>query len=504
MAQATSKLDILAQAAAAFAAGDATKAAELLEPALASHPDDAEITSALAYALSRLDRLDLAADRFDAAARLRPNDIAVLRDAGSVNLKAGRLEAALAHFRAAYRASNNDMALLGRIVDVLLRLNRADQALTLIDGTLALAPRAALLHYLRGIVLGAQGQHKQEKAAYEDALKLDSRLVDAHTNLGVLAHDEQRFQDALRHFKQALAIDGDHAGARNNRARTNLLLGQYTHGWRDLEWRWRDNGQTMPFKGAPWLGESSLQGKTLLVHAEQGLGDTLQFSRYVPALAKQADKVIFRVQAPLLGLLQANLPGITVISDDDEAPAFDHHTPLLSLPLALSRQGAEPWPLTQALQADPARTQAWAERLGPKGRRARIGLAWSGSADNHIPFDVFSQLLDVPADFISLQTDVREDLPATLQVTGADLKDFTDSAALAANLDLVITVDTTAAHLAGSLGLPTWLLLPTVPDWRWQLTRSDTPWYPSMTLYRRGKDWNELLHQLQEKLRAGI
>jgi len=520
MAEAQSKLDILAQAAAAFTAGDARQAADLLEPALASHPDDAELICSLAYALSRLDRLDLAADRFDDAARLRPNDIAVLRDAGSVNLKAGRLESALMHFRAAYRASNNDLALLGRIVDVLLRLKRAGQALALIDGTVALAPRMAPLHYLRGIVLGAQGQHRQEKAAYETALKLDPRLLDAHTNLGVLARDEQRFQDALRHFKQALAIDSDHAGARNNRAQTNLLLGQYTHGWRDYEWRWRDGVQTMPFSGAPWLGESSLQGKTLLVHAEQGLGDTLQFSRYVAALPNQADRVIFLVQAPLLTLLQANLPGVTVISQNDEVPVFDRHTPLLSLPLALSRHSAEPWPLTHTLQADAARTQAWAEYLGPKGARPRIGLAWSGSAshqDDHnrsIPFEVLSPLLDVPADFISLQKDVRDDdlaaierwragnPAATLRLTGAELNDFADSAALAANLDLIITVDTSAAHLAGSLGRPTWLLLPAMPDWRWQLNRSDTPWYPSMTLHRRGQDWGELLQTLREKLRA--
>ncbi|MDH0094140.1 tetratricopeptide repeat protein [Achromobacter mucicolens] len=522
MAEGQSKQDILAQAAAAFAAGDARKAADMLELALMSHHDDAELTSALAYALSRLDRLDVAADRFDEAARLRSNDFAVLRDAGSVNLKAGRLETALTHFRAAYRASNNDLALLGRVVDVLLRLKRADQALTLIDGTLALAPRVALLHYLRGVVLGAKSQHRDEKAAYEAALGLNPRLVDAHTNLGVLARDEQRFQDALRHFKQALAIDSDHAGARNNRAQTNLLLGQYTHGWRDYEWRWRDGVQTMPFSGAPWLGESSLKGKTLLVHAEQGLGDTLQFSRYVPALAEQADRVVFLVQPPLQTLLEANLPGVTVISQDDEIPVYDLHTPLLSLPLALSRQRAEPWPLTHALQADAARTQAWAERLGPKGVRPRIGLAWSGNAshsDDHnrsIPFELLSPVLDVSADFVSLQKDVRdEDLAAidrwraqnpaaTLRLTGADLNDFADSAALAANLDLVITVDTSAAHLAGSLGRPTWLLLPTMPDWRWQLNRSDTPWYPSMTLYRRGQDWSELLQVLQEKLRAGL
>ncbi len=309
--------DLQTRAAQAFSSGDYAQAANLLSEALAAAPRDGGLHGALGYAFSRLGRLDEAADRFDEAARLRPADAALLRDAGAVNRKAGRLETALAHYRAAYRLSANDVALLGQVVDVLQQLGRADQALTFVDGTLALAPQSAALHYVRGVALGALARRREERQAYETALKLDPRLVDAHTNLGVLARDEHRFQDALRHFKLALAIDPDNAGARNNRAQTNLLLGQYAHGWRDYEWRWRDGGQTMPFDGAPWLGEQPLAGKTLLVHAEQGLGDTLQFSRYVPALAAMAARVVLRVQPPLRALLQANLPEVSVIAEGE-------------------------------------------------------------------------------------------------------------------------------------------------------------------------------------------
>ncbi|WP_236841062.1 tetratricopeptide repeat protein [Bordetella holmesii] len=409
--------DLHQRASQAFSSGDYAQAADLLSAALQRAPDDASLLSAAGYALARLGRLAEAADRFDAAVRLRPADVALLRDAGSVNRKAARLEAALGHFRAAYRLLGNDVALLGQIIAVMQQLGRADQALVLIDGTLALAPQSAALHYLRGVALSALGRRAGERQAYETALRFDARLVDAHTNLGVLARDELRLQDALRHFKQALAIDPDNAGARNNRAQTNLLAGRYAHGWRDYEWRWRDGVQTMPFEGAPWLGEPSLAGKTLLVHAEQGLGDTLQFSRYVPSVAAQAARVVLQVQPALQALLQANLPEVTVLAVGDVLPPHDHHVPLLSLPLALASQRAEPWPLARPMQAESSRTAAWAARLdgvfdGP--RRPRIGLSWSGNAahpddrNRSIPFSQLAALLDVACDFVCVQKDVRE------------------------------------------------------------------------------------------------
>ncbi|WP_233233860.1 tetratricopeptide repeat protein [Bordetella sp. LUAb4] len=525
MAAAESSKDVLARAAQAFQGGDYSSAVDLLTPAAAAHPDDGDLAAALAYALSRAGSLMLAADQFERAVALRPKDAGLLRDAGAVHVRNGQLETALERLRAAYRLSNNDLSLLGSVVDVLLRLQRGSEALTVVDSTLALAPRAAGLHYMQGVVLGALGRQQEERQAYENAIKLDPRFLDAHTNLGVLARDQRRFDDALRHFKHALAIDPEHAGARTNRAQTNLLLGEFTHGWRDYEWRWRDGGQTMPYAGAPWLGESKLAGKTLLVHAEQGLGDTIQFSRYVAALIPLAGTVILRVQASLAPLLRANLAGVTVIGDDVPTPAFDRHVPLLSLPLALSKQRVEPWPLGQPWRADEALRQEWAALLPTRSApaRPRIGLAWSGNAQHpddrnrSIAFAELAPLLDTPCDFVCVQKDIRPaDLAAIQQwraVAGHDnlhvpndaLRDFSESAALMANLDSVITVDTASAHLAGALGLPTHLLLPAMPDWRWQLDRGDTPWYPSLTLHRKraGAGWAEVIDDLRSSLRKG-
>ena len=513
----------LTRAAQAFQREDFALSADLLAPAVAAHPDNANLVRALAIALSRLDRLDAAADCFDKAVRLEPDDFALLSEAGRVNLRAGRLDAALGHFRAAHRRSPQDAATLGRVINVMLKLQHADQALALVDDVLAKAPRSAALHYMRGVALGALGQRSDEKLAYEAALKLEPRFVDARTNLGVLARDEHRFEDALRHFKQALAIDPGHAGARNNRAQTNLLLGHYAHGWRDYEWRWRDGEQQMPHPGSPWLGEASLRGLTLLVHAEQGLGDTLQFSRYVKALSAQAEHVIFQVQPALERLLRDNMPGIRVIGNDVPVPAFDRHTPLLSLPLALSRTRSDPWPLDQPLQADPALTREWAGRLDEQFStarvRPRIGLAWSGNPrhpddrNRSIPFARIAALLSAPCDFVCVQKDLRADDLATIEqwrtATGgrlylADdtLRDFSDSAALMASLDRVISVDTATAHLAGALGVATCLLLPTMPDWRWGLDRADTPWYGSVVLYRKPAQggWDKVMEDVLEGL----
>jgi tetratricopeptide (TPR) repeat protein len=524
MAAAESSKDILARAAQAFQAGDFPTAVDLLTPAASAHPEDADLAAALAYGLSRVGSLTLAAEQFERAIALRPKDTALLRDAGAVHLRNGHLDTALERFRAAHRLSYNDLSLLGNIIDVLLRLQRGSEALALVDGTLALAPRAAALHYMQGVVLGGLGRQQEERLAYENAIKLNPRLVDAHTNLGVLARDQLRFDDALRHFKHALAIDPEHPGARTNRAQTNLLLGQFTHGWRDYEWRWRDGRQAMPYAGSPWLGGSKLTGQTLLVHAEQGLGDTIQFCRYVPALIPLAGKVILRVQASLAALLRANLAGVTVIGDDEPTPAFDRHVPLLSLPLALSKQRVEPWPLGQPLRADETLKKEWAALLPAHSTASmpRIGLAWSGNAQHpddrnrSIAFADLAPLLQAPCEFVCVQKDIRPADQAAiaqwrsvaghenLHVPNDALRDFSESAALMANLDRVITVDTASAHLAGALGIPTDLLLPAMPDWRWQLNRTDTPWYPSMTLHRKaaGDSWATVLQDLRERLRT--
>jgi hypothetical protein len=265
-----------------------------------------------------------------------------------------------------------------------------------------------------------------------------------------------------------------------------------------------------------WLGDGPVEGKTILVFADEGLGDTIQFARYIPMLAARGAKVILWVDDPLASLM-SGLSGVSrLITKSDPLPVFDLHCPICSLPLAF-RTSIETIPSDVYLpRPAEARVQAWEsrlrDRLGPSGK-LRVGLAWSGNP-NHwndhnrsLRLQELSPLLDLDADFVSLQKDPRPHDRAQLERTGildltADLTDLAETAALVSCLDLVITVDTGIAHLAGALGRPTWILLPHTPDWRWLLGRDDSPWYKSARLFRQDarRDYAPVLERVREAL----
>lgn len=507
--------DLQQQALTAFRDNRLQDARSLFEQLLAADPDSARALEGLAYVAARQDDFAQAADWFDRAVKAGPASPDLLRDAGIASKNAGRPAAALAHFQAALKRAPEQLAYYGEIADLQARLGQGDQAVALIRHALKLAPSSPALHYTHGKLLGQAGRFDEELQAYQRALSLKPDFVDAHVNLGVALRDMRRFDEALRSFKRAIALDPEHAGARNNRAQTNLMLGNFEHGWRDYEWRWRDGGQRHDFAGKPWLGETGLAGKTLLVHSEQGLGDTLQFVRYIEPLSRAGARVVLRVQPALLPLLK-DLPGAAaVIGADAPVPEYDRHVPLLSLPLALREtavRSVEPY-----LAADPDRANRWEATLaGRAARGKRIGLAWAGNpahpddANRSTAFTQWAGVLATPHTFVSLQRDLREADRAPLDAAGQVfqagplLTDFAETAALVSRLDLVITVDTAVAHLAGALGVPTWVLLPHTPDWRWGLDRADTPWYASATLRRQAArgDWAAVFEGLARDLAA--
>jgi hypothetical protein len=261
-----------------------------------------------------------------------------------------------------------------------------------------------------------------------------------------------------------------------------------------------------------WLGEAPLQGKTILLHSEQGLGDTIQFSRYASLVAKSGTQVLLEVQKPLVGILKG-LEGVSqAFAQGEPLPAFDYHCPLLSLPLAL-RTTLKTIPADiPYIKAGQRELEVWSNRLGRK-TKPRIGLAWSGSPthkkDHNRNIEVASLLPHLPngCEYFALQKDVREHDKAALSQSvvryfGEELKDFRDTAALCELVDLVVSVDTSIAHLGGALGKPTWILLPYPPDWRWLLNRSDSPWYPTVKLYRQSSNmkWGSVLESMRHDL----
>jgi hypothetical protein len=399
---------------------------------------------------------------------------------------------------------------------VLLGLGRAADALASFDRAIALRPDIAELHSNRGNALRDLAQPEAGLVAHARAIALRPDYAEAHSNLARTLIDQNQHTPALASLDRALALNPGLAGARLNRAVIELVQGRLAEGFRDYEARW----QTQLFSRAgrgfaqpQWQGET-LAGRTLLLHPEQGVGDTIQFCRYVTLVMARVDgPVIFEVPKPLRPLFEGKFPGVRLVAQGEKLPPFDLHCPLLSLPHVLGTDLASVPAPVGYLRADPVRATRWRNRLVPAGS-PRIGLVWSGDPKHandrsrSLPLASLLPLVGSGARLFALQPRVREADRATLAATpaiidlGCDFSDFADTAAAISALDLVISADTSVAHLAAALGKPTWVLLPFAPDWRWLLGREDSPWYPTVRLFRqeaRG-DWDSVIGRVQAAL----
>jgi tetratricopeptide (TPR) repeat protein len=502
------------------AAGQLSEAANLLHGILASTPNHGEALEGLGYIAIRQGDHAAAAEYLSQASLHMSMSADQLDFAAQVCQAAGRHDSALDLFERRLAHSPNHAASLHGAAMSLMQLGELDRAQEMLTHLCRVHPGSAEAHYNRGTLLGRMGHYEDELAAYRLAITINPRFVKAYVNLGVALRDLLRFQDALLQFKKALSVNPDDAGARTNRAQTNLLLGEFEHGWREYEWRWRDGAQTHGFPASmQWTGTQPITDKTVLVHYEQGFGDTLQFVRFVDRLSAAGARVVLRVQDALLPLLQNYRSASQVIGETGHVPPFDYHIPLLSLPFALKVRAADLAAPQPYLHADETLVSQWRHLLADSTRRPRIGIVWSGSRthlndrNRSLSIEQLKPLLDADADFFSLQHDVRESDRACLadlhqsgklrDVCGR-LTNFAETAALIDCLDLVISVDTAVAHLAGALGKPVWIALPLVPDWRWQLDRNDSPWYSEARLFRqttRG-DWTGVIAALRAAIDA--
>jgi lipoprotein NlpI len=424
----------------------------------------------------------------------------------------------------------------------LFRTGQFDAALNGYDGVLALEPTLAAAHFGRGNVLQMLRRWDEALASYDQATQLDPGLAENYSNRGVALSMLGRYGDALASFDKAIALRpmyaeayvgrgsvfkelnqldralasydraielrANYAEAHFCRAVASLLHGDFEQGWRDFEWRGKPSIGPEP----QWLGDNSIAGKTLLVYSEKGLGDTLQFCRYVKMLSELQAKVLLRVQAPLVDVL-ANSEGVSLLfAEGDPLPAFDYHCSLLSLPLAFkTKLDTIPTP-SKYLHADASQVARWRARLGER-RKPRVGLAWRGDPSNlddgnrSMPLADLLQKLPDGFDYFSLQKDLDESEKLIVDAHPwtsnlAEELNFVATAALCECMDLVISVDTSLAHLSAALARPTWILLPFSPDCRWLLNRDDSPWYPSVKLYRQPSigDWRGVLGRVAADL----
>lgn len=397
-------------------------------------------------------------------------------------------------------------------------VGRLEEALASYDRAIELKPDYAYAFCNRGVVQQKLGLLPQALSSLDGAIALEPTDAVAHYNRAMVLQDCARWQEAAASFDQAIALDPQFSEAQYNRALTLLFLGDFERGWAAFEWRWNNArrlaiGEVRSFQEPPWLGNHDITGKRLLLHSEAGLGDTLQFCRYAKLAAAQGATVLLEVQPPLVALL-AGLQGVSqVLPSKGALPPFDYHCPLMSLPLAFNTTLDTIPAAPSYLRNDAAKVEQWRKRLGER-TRPRIGLTWSGNANQPIEARRRIALADwlphLPREFeyFCLQKELREaDRVARdssgLIVSFDDELDFPATGALCECLDLVVTVDTSLAHLSGALGQRTWVLLSFVPDWRWLRDRADSPWYPGMKLYRQqtAGDWSTVFARVASDLR---
>ena len=522
------------------------------DQALAARPDYAEAHYNRGNALFALGRLGEALGSYDLALQVRPefaevhcsrgivlhalkrSDEALLACGRALSLRADYAEAynnrgvvlhALKRFGEALADYDSAVDLQPDYADAFLNrsaaqyeLKRFDEALQSCDRALALRPESAGAHFNRGNALRALQHHEQAAASYGRAVDLRPDHSEALNNFGVALHQVRRFNEALAQYDRVHSLLPHSCDAHYNESLCRLLTGDFERGWPKYEWRWQTPhmaGDRRNFAQPLWLGSHDIAGKTILLHSEQGFGDTIQFCRYVPRVAALGARVILEVQESLRDLVTTLAAPVEVVSRGHGLSDFDVHCPLLSLPLAFSTRLATVPSATPYLRAGSQAVADWEMRLGSPDR-GRIGLAWSGRpahTNDHnrsIPLTSILPLLDgIDATFVSLQRDLRSADAELLRGRndvlhfGNDLKTFADTAALIATLDLIISVDTSIAHLAGALAKPVWLLLPYIPDWRWLLDRDDTPWYPTARLFRQDetRQWQPVISRIQACLR---
>jgi len=497
------------------------EALKAFDKAVQIRPDDADLWTRMANVLVLLQRREHAILSFEHALKLDPRYWYAAYNYAFLLLQSERFEEALIKLNLCNAEKPDHAATLNGRGSALHRLNRFEEALSDNRQAHALDPTNADICNDVGAALQKLGRHEEAIEWFDRALDLRPNFVWALNNKALTLGELHKFDEAFILYRLVKEIEPENAETDWNVALIHLLNGDFESGWQGREVRWKmpshpGTAGYPKFTRPIWLGEENIEGKTILVCADEGLGDTIQFVRYAPMLNALGARVILLPQESLYPLL-SGLPGVSQCLPNlsEGLPAFDFHCPITSLALAF-RTTLETIPVPASFLPVPAedRRQVWKDRLGHDGR-LRVGLVWSGNPkhkndrNRSIPLRMFSSILDADAVFVGLQKDPRPDDATVLRERtdiidlSAHLTDFSETAALVSCLDLVITVDTSVAHLAGALGCPTWILLPHTPDWRWLLNRDDSPWYPTVRLFRQTetRDYASVLDRVKIELR---
>jgi tetratricopeptide (TPR) repeat protein len=498
--------------------GDYGAAVVQIKKAIDQHPGSFIALTNLCVAYQKFGQLDEALAAANRALAIKSDHAEAYLNRGYSYLLLGKYEEGIKDF-------NKSIALGRRNYQPYLnrgianqRLQKFDEALADADIALGLNPGSAQAFSLKGDALAGSERYAEALGYYDKALELNPNFVEACVNKGNALRDLGRFGEAVELHDQAIRIDPDFTEALQGRGMLKLLLGDYREGWRDHEFRKSGSifNDGKSFKNPVWTGDTEITGKTIFVRPEQGLGDVIQFARYIRNLEKSGARILFDPYPKLAALMKTMDASFEIVAADDEALSYDYHCPLLSLPFAFGTTEENMPNDTPYLFAEPSRVEKWRSTIGSTGYR--IGICWQGSKNlidigRSFPVAAFRTISRLPdVRLISLHKGAGEDQLAELpegmvvEVLGEDFDSgedaFLDTAAVMMCCDLVITSDTSVAHLAGALGVPVWVALKKIPDWRWLLERDDSPWYPTMRLFRQKKegDWERVFAEIDAAL----
>jgi Flp pilus assembly protein TadD len=489
-------------------------------------PDFPEAHNNLGIALREKGQLDAATAAYRQALALKPDYSEAHINLGNVLREKGELGEAIVAYRWAIALKSDFPKAHYNLANTLRDIGQMDEAIAAYRQAVTLNPNYAEAHNNLGNTLREKGELDDAITSYRQAIAFAPNYADAHSNLGVALKDQGKLVEAIASYRQAIVLSPSDAVAHYNLAVVLLMQGDFPRGWEEYEWRWKTNDAAFPlrnFAQPEWDGRP-LEGRTLLLHAEQGFGDAIQFIRYLPLVATDGGKIILECQPELQRPFRQLAPDVPVLARGQTLPAFDVHCPLLSLPRVFSTDLTNMPRNVPYLHADTAGVAIWREPLSGLGSSIRpavpalkVGLAWAGrpthtnDRNRSLMLATLAPLAEIPGvQFYPVQKGEAaaeaNTPPAGMELVDVteQLKDFADTAALMAGLDLVISVDTAVAHLAGALAKPAWTLLPFVPDWRWGLESETTPWYPTMRLFRQPKlgDWDSVIQRVCDELKS--
>jgi len=495
--------------------GEFEEAVPFFRKAIQINPHIAEAYINLGFAMQEQGNLDEALTYFQKALQIDPAFIDGYYNLGNALREKGLLDEALTAYRKALEIDHTFFMAWYNQGQILNEKGQFDEAAACYRKAIELNPTNPEIYNDMGIVFQGKGRFDEAIAWYKKALQIKPDFAEAISNIGNVLQRKGEFQEALARYRKALQIDPQNIDAHFNMSLIFLITGDFREGWKEYEWRWHLKDFFRRSFSQPLWDGSDIKGLTILLHAEQGFGDTIQFIRYAPLVAEKGARVILESRSELKSLLE-HIEGIEKIITPGEAyPHFDLQCPLMRLPYIFHTEIETIPSKTPYIKADASLVRKWSKRINHHDPVLNIGLSWCGNPDHDNDrnrscsletFAPLAQLSNVTLNSLQKGAGTKAfHLPEGMQLMDftEELTDFSETAALMENLDLIISVDTAIAHLAGALGKPVWILLPFVPDWRWMLHREDSPWYPTMKLFRETSpgDWKSVIDRIAEVIR---